>query len=154
VRGLVHTLLWLALIVWIGEIVFLSFVVAPTVFHLLPRATAGTVMSALFAPYYAIGAVAGTVGLAATLVLRRGAGNRTWWSLLAVMIAGMLVATLYAGVVLQPRAHALRLGLHGTPPRREFERLHRAAVLLNGGVLLVGLASVAIAAHASRPPID
>jgi hypothetical protein len=39
--GVVKSVFWLALVVWLGEIVFFSFVVAPSVFGALPSETAG-----------------------------------------------------------------------------------------------------------------
>lgn len=157
-RGILQTLLWLALITWLGEVVFLSFVVAPTIFRALPRESAGEVLGALFPAYYAIGAAAGAVGLVATMLLRRHGEGRAWWTALALMIATMLAATLYAGVVVQPRAGMLRPALHlptvAPEVRREFDRLHGEAVALNGAVLLVGLASVAVAVRGSRARPD
>lgn len=145
--------LWLALAVWVGAVVFLSFVVAPTIFRTLPSATAGQVMGALFPSYYAVGAVAGVVALAATLVLwRSGRAGAP----LVVLVALMLGTTAYAGGVVQPRAAVLRPMLHTPDPaegvREEFDRLHRLAVGLNAGVLLLGLASIVVAARAADEP--
>lgn len=141
---------WLAIAVWVGEIVFFSFVVAPTVFGALPQESAGQVVGAIFPRYYALGVVAGAVALAAALVVGNGAIAGRPWTAVVVMLVLMLVATGYAGWVIQPRATALRPQLHAAAAdpnvRAEFDRLHRRAVQLNGAVLLLGVASICIAA--------
>jgi len=148
--GVLKSVFWLALVVWLGEIVFFSFVVAPSVFGALPSETAGQVVGAIFPRYYAVGAGAGAIALAAALGLRAEAVARTPWSAMCLMLALMLAATVYAGRVVHPRAQALRPRLHEAtvdPAVKEsFDRLHARAVQLNGGVLLLGIATVCVAA--------
>src|SRR5271169_3744764 len=107
-----------ALIVWVGEVVFFSFVVAPALFRTFPPAEAGSAVAAVFPIYYRLGYACGAVLLATSLLLQRGATARTWWGVNATLAAAMLAATLYAGVVVQPRASALRPQLHdpAAPP--------------------------------------
>ncbi len=147
---------WLALVVWLGEIVFFSFVVAPSVFAAVPQDVAGQIVGAIFPRYYALGAVAGTIAVIAALVLRSGTSATRPWSATALMLVTMLAATLYAGRVIQPRAQALRPRLHeasvDASVRAEFDRLHRLAVQLNGGVLLLGIVSVCVAATSLQLP--
>lgn len=144
-----------ALIVWLGEIVFFSFVVAPAIFRTLPTADAGRAVGAVFPLYYRLGYVCGGALLLTTLFLMGGAVSRTWWGVNAVLAALMLGATLYAGVVIQPRASELRPQIHDAtaPPtaKEEFDRLHRLAVQLNGAVLLCGIVVSMITARALRP---
>ena len=64
----------------------------------------------------------------------------------------MLAATVYAGVVILPRATELRPQIHdaAAPPsaKDEFDRLHHLAVTLNGAVLLGGVVVSVITAAA------
>jgi uncharacterized membrane protein len=154
--GVAKAVFWLALVVWLGEIVFFSFVVAPSVFGALPQEIAGQVVGVIFPRYYGVGAVAGAIALVAAFMLRSGTSATRPWSAIVLMLAFMLVATLYAGRVIQPRAQTLRPQLHGATVdpavRAEFDRLHRLAVQLNGGVLLLGIASVCIAAASLELP--
>jgi hypothetical protein len=150
-----------ALAVWTGAVAFFSFVVAPRVFGGLPVEQAGAVMGLLFPAYYAVGHACGAVvvGTAALLWHWSRPGGRVW--LVATGIAGVALAlSLYAGLVIQPRASALRPQLHraDAPPvvREEFDALHRRAVQLNGAVLvgtlaLGGLLAVRLAGSVSRP---
>jgi hypothetical protein len=156
VTALAKVTFWLALGLWVGAVVFVSFVVAPAVFAALPSETAGMVMGRIFPLYYAFTAACGCVGLAAALALwRRSQGARAWRATV-VMVVVMLAATTYAGSVVNPRARELRSLLHqssGDPTvRAEFDRLHRRAVQLNGLVLLLGLVAVGVAAISLRLP--
>jgi uncharacterized membrane protein len=145
----------MALIVWIGEVVFFSFVVAPGLFRTFPTEEAGRAVGAIFPMYYRLGYVCGVIVLLTSGVLVGGAVARGWWSVNVVLATIMLAATLYAGVVIQPRATALRPQLHaeGAAPtvKEEFDRLHHLAVQLNGAVLLCGVAVSIITSAALRP---
>jgi uncharacterized membrane protein len=144
-----------ALIVWVGEIVFFSFVVAPGLFRTFPSVEAGRAVAALFPIYYRIGYACGLALLATCVVFLVAGGARLAWSLAAVVCALMLGATFYAGSVVQPRASVLRPQIHDeTAPseaKEEFSRLHRTAVLLNGAVLVGGIAVSLITAVKLRP---
>ena len=139
----------LALAVWLGETVFLSFVVAPTLFSAFPQ-EAGRVMSALFPWYYRIGYACGAILLVSSLAFWRAGTGGLRGAITIGVAALMLAAVLYAGIVIQPRARALRFEVHGaTPPataKVEFDRLHRRSVQLNSVVLLGGLAIAALTA--------
>ena len=145
----------LALIVWLGEIIFFSFIAAPTIFATFPTADAGRAVGAIFPTYYRIGYVCGAFLVAGTVVLLSTAVSRGWWSVNLALAAVMLALTLYAGMRVQPRAAALRPQIHETTApaevKDEFNRLHRTAVILNGVVLLCGLAVSVITAASVRP---
>jgi len=145
----------LALIVWIGEIVFLSFIAAPAAFRLLPREHAGTFVGSVFPTYYIVGCACGLVLLATSLLLRRTATARRAWTMQSLLAGAMLVVNVYAASSVQPRAAALRTQLQSEPAapgvRDEFDQLHRLAVWLNAGVLLAGLGATGIAAASMRP---
>jgi uncharacterized protein (DUF983 family) len=154
--GLAKAMFWLALVVWLGAIVFFSFVVLPSVFGAFPPELAGQVAGAIFPRYYALGSVAGAIAVVAALVLRSDTSATRAWSTITVMLTIMLAATLYAGRIIQPRAQALRPHLHeaSVDPdvRAEFDRLHHRAVQLNAGVLVLGIATVCVAAATLQLP--
>ncbi|MFC7080548.1 DUF4149 domain-containing protein [Halorussus caseinilyticus] len=60
-----------ALGIWLGSIVFFSFVGAPTTFDVLGD-DAGRVVNAIFPKYYSFGAALGVVAVAAALVVGVG----------------------------------------------------------------------------------
>ena len=145
-----------ALAVWLGSIVFFSFAVAPLVFSVLPRADAGRVVSAIFPTYYFIGYGCGVALLLTALLLRATATSAVRsWSIVTGVTALTLAVTLYAGLVVQPRAHALRASLQeaaeGSPIKAEFDNLHRRAVQLNGSALIGVLILSGLTAARLRP---
>jgi uncharacterized protein DUF4149 len=152
---LAHVGFQLALGLWVGAIVFVSFVVAPAVFRAVPQETAGAVMGQVFPLYYGFTVGTGVVALGSALLILRRVRRAGAWRAIVVMLAVMLAATAYAGGVVNPHARALRPLLHQEPVdpavRTEFDALHRRAVQLNGLVLLLGLATVVVSAGVTRP---
>jgi p-aminobenzoyl-glutamate transporter AbgT len=146
----------LAMVCWLGAIIFFSFFTAPVVFTRLPIAEAGKVISSLFPRYYLLGYVAGANALLLAIyfmVVTRGA--RTWWIAAAVAIGLGLGCTCYAGMVIRPRVDAIRTVAEEQNPdparKAEFDRLHRLSVTLNGAVLLLDLAALFASAGALTP---
>ncbi|HYB74303.1 MAG TPA: DUF4149 domain-containing protein [Candidatus Sulfotelmatobacter sp.] len=144
-----------ALVVWVGGIIFFSFVGAPSTFQAVPVDMAGKVVGKIFPRYYLLGFVAGLVALAAFLGLARMSGQ--WGGLKvanALLLTAMLGTGLYAGTVVLRQANAVKQQIgsfedrsQGSPElRAEFARLHRLAVILNGVVLVLGLAVLLVTA--------
>ena len=138
-----------ALVIWVGAVLFLSFVVAPTLFQTLPPEEAGRAMSSMFPTYYLIGNICGGLLLLAGWLRRRAgdrspAGKRLLW-----VVSLMLACNVYAGAVLQPRAaelkSSMRNGDSGGEARAAFAAVHRQAMALNAAVMLGGCAAVALA---------
>lgn len=151
---LVRFLYLLALGLWVGEVVFFSFVVAPSVFRALPSADAGKVVGAIFPAYYALGAGAGTVALVGGVLLAQRASFARWWMAAVLAIAVGLAATTWAGVVVHPRAQRVRAAAEarGEAPASvdEFRQAHRLAMILNVVALLGGLTGLGLSAAALR----
>lgn len=148
---LVRWLYVVALGLWLGLIGCVSFVIAPRLFGALPSADAGRIMGLIFPAYYAIGCGCGLVLLVGALVLwRNGGPSANLWLAGAGIAVIALAATLYAGVVVQPRVSALRPALHQPDApadvRIEFDALHRRAVHLNVVTLVGTLALTALLA--------
>ena len=154
-----HTLLkWiylLALIVWMGEVIFFSFVVAPGLFRSFPPAEAGRAVGAIFPTYYIIGYVCGAILFAGSVAFLVTGSTPLAWGFSSGLTAVMLASAIYAGAIIQPRAAALRPHIHEASAdqavKDEFSHLHRQAMMLNGAVLLCGVAVSLITAAAVRP---
>ncbi len=146
----------LALSLWVGALVTVSFLVAPAVFRAVPSETAGTVMGQVFPLYYGFTLVMGIVALGAAASMWRRAREGGVWRAIVPMLLVMLLATGWAGLVVSPRARELRPALHREPVdpavRAEFDALHRRAVQLNGLVLVLGLATSVATALSARWP--
>jgi Domain of unknown function (DUF4149) len=142
----------LALVCWLGGMIFFSIFSAPIIFRVLTRADAGKVVSGIFPRYYLLGYIAGAVALVLALyfcVLRTG---RLWWILSAASLAIALGLTIYAGAVLRPRIDAIHIVAEEQNPdaarKAEFDRLHRLSVSLNGGVMVLNLLALLSSAAA------
>ena len=152
--GALRFLFLLALGVWIGQVVFFSFVVAPALFGVLGAARAGEVTSVLFPRYYVLGAVVAVLATLAAAGLGRHATAPGWWTAATLALGIGLAATLWAGFVVHPRAQRLRSAAlaAGTAPGDDagFQRAHRMAVTLNGVTLLATVAGLALACAGLR----
>jgi hypothetical protein len=94
-------------VIWVGSLLTIGYMAAPTLFVLLDRISAGAVAAQLFRIEAIIGALCGVLLLVLCNVLvRRGAigYRRLRW-----VLAGMLVCVLLGGFALQPFMSALRL---------------------------------------------
>ena len=151
-----RTLMLLALITWIGGIIFFSFVLAPTVFSVLPtRELAGNVVNPSLGRLHWIGIVCGLVFLLCSLL-----HNRMQYaqfravSGVHILTALMLALTLISLFAITPRMAALRKDMGvidnispSNPRRVEFNRLHVWSTRSEGGVFLCGLIVVFLTAR-------
>lgn len=126
----------LSLILWLGSVVFFSFVVAPTLFGVLGEG-AGRVVRAIFPKYYLVGLVCAVV-LAGVQVAR---GFLWYWGGMIKPSIGLFLllamVQIYARQVLTPAINASRDA--GPAEKIRFDALHRRSVLLNGFTLVMGL---------------
>lgn len=134
----------LGLAVWLGSIVFFSFVGAPIIFKVLPQAEAGKVVGAIFPKYYPLGYISGFVALAMAVVSWVRQGNWPVFKILILVV--MLAFTIFTSLVIHPRARAFREEMIGSTEeseinhlKMEFERSHKTAVVNNVIVLVLGL---------------
>jgi uncharacterized membrane protein len=149
---ILRAVMMLALIVWIGGIMFFAFVLAPTLFTVLPSPQmAGTVVSPTLTKLHNLGLISGLVFLICSVVYnwRRYAQLRLM-STTHILLIVMLVLTAISQFVVTPRMRELRTspnGLETSSARQEFDSLHIWSTRLEGGVLLLGLGVVALTAR-------
>lgn len=149
-------LMLLSLVVWVGGIIFFAFVVAPTVFSVLPtHELAGRVVSRSLATLHWIGVGAGLVFLVTSLAYARlSNGTAEVFAARHMLILLMLVLTLTSQFAISGRMLALRNEMRVidevavTDARRvEFNRLHEWSTRIEGLVLLLGLSTLYLAAR-------
>jgi len=139
---------FLALSIWLGSDVFLSFVVAPGAFSVLAgRDQAGAIVGYSLTRMHWIGVICGVL-----LLLVRVARTRTVASLAApaaLCVLLMILLTVASQLALSPKMAALRVQMGSiqataadSPLLAEFSRLHRVSVALESGVLLAGFAAL------------
>ncbi len=143
----------LALTVWVGGLIVLGSIAAPTIFdvlgsHRIADGVAGAVFGEMLRRAHTISYVCAAV-LLTSLLARRILGPRpVHVGIRFVMAAVMLAAMLYSGLVVSTRIASLRptngispSALPADDPRRiEFNRLHATSTALVMVPILGGLA--------------
>jgi uncharacterized membrane protein len=146
----------LALIAWIGGIIFFAFVEAPTLFTVLPNPQiAGNVVSPTLSKLHWIGIISGLTFLGCSLFYDRQKFARLKpFALSNIFVLLMLVLTSISQFGITPRMRFVRAILQmGDLPaqeqvlRSEFDRLHEWSTRLEGGVLFLGLGVVVLTAR-------
>jgi hypothetical protein len=145
----------LSLVVWIGGIVFFSFM-APTAFHVLPtRLLAGTLVGNLLTKLHWIAIVSGIVYLLSSMAYSRLTdGTAHVFALRHVLICLMLALTLVSQFWITPRMVALRAQVStfdtaatlDQPARVRFDALHAWSTRAEITVLLLGLVAIYLTA--------
>jgi uncharacterized membrane protein len=162
-----RTLMLLALIVWLGSIVFFAFVLAPTLFSVLPSTRlAGNVVNATLSKLHWMGLVSGVIFLISSLGYnwQRHVQLRPFMAG-HIFVAVMLTFTVISQFRITPRMRELRAQLEmvqrpdytpyipGSVPglitsySQQFDRLHAWSTRLEGGVLFLGLGVVILTAR-------
>jgi hypothetical protein len=157
-KTVLRTLLYLALIVWLGAEMFFPIVAAITFGTLTPDThTAGTVVGQLLRILHNMGLVSGVVALA-LLALAPAWGIYKARTVLAPMIllVVMIVCTCYSQYSIIPTMERDRIAAGGdvnaadlaNPSRVHFNSLHVWSERVEEAVLLMGLATVVLVARA------
>ena len=153
-----RTLLYLALIVWLGAEIFFPVVAAITFGTLQPDThTAGSIVGQLLRILHGMGLVSGLVALA-LLALAPGWGIYKPRPVLVPMglLILMIACTCYSQFVIIPAMERDRVAAGGdvnaaeptNPARIHFDKLHIESERVEEAVLLMGLATVVLVAWA------
>lgn len=143
----------LLLAIWLGSVIFLSFVLAPTAFSVLPtRELAGRLVGATLKRFYTLSYVVLTLMLICGIVLSKARANPLRHFLSTnVLIILVLLVTVCTATLVSKKMEDLRTqmgSIDSVPPndplRIEFNRLHKVSVLLTGTSLLFGLVQLFI----------
>ena len=151
--GLLRLLQLLAMVVWVGGLIFFAFVLAPAVFHTLPTIhEAGLVVEAALRLFDMIALGAGGLFLAVTALLYRLTSMRIKGRYeMEFLLAGvMLLGTAYIQFNILPAMDRDLARANGDiatvpvthPARVHFDKLHVRSERVEGAVLLIGLGVV------------
>jgi hypothetical protein len=157
-KTLIRTLLMLALIVWLGAEIFFPVVAAITFGQLAPNThEAGQIVGSLLRILHGMGLVCGIV-LLALMALAPAWGLFRSRNALAPMVLVLLMVALtaysqYGIIPAMERDRAAAGGVidavaEDNPARVDFNTLHRRSTNVEGAVLLMGIAVVALMAYA------
>jgi uncharacterized membrane protein len=145
-------LMLLALIVWIGGIIFFAFVLAPTLFGVLPTTKlAGDVVNATLTKLHWMGIISGVIFLVCSLLYNwQKYVQLKPFMLSHVFVVLMLAFTMVSQFGITPRMRELRSNptiMDSSSGRSEFDHLHAWSTRLEGGVLFLGLGVVVLTAR-------
>ena len=159
-RTLFHSLVYLALGVWLGALVFFGAILAPIAFSQLPPLfhpaagihAAGMVVGGSLVRLHWMGLLCGLVFLAVLILAR--AHYRTIIPQ-AVLVLVMMLLTAYSQFSIIPRMDTARDSVGGNvdavaannPGRQIFDHLHQTSVHVEGLVLLCGIGALVATAH-------
>lgn len=151
-------LMFLSLIVWIGGIIFLSFVEAPSAFSVAPtRHMAGTLVGHTLGILHWMGLFSGVVFLGSSMLLSSlVTGSAQPMAARHILICAMLLLTVISQFGISPKMATLRAQFGDidsvaadNPARVQFDSLHHWSVRLEVVVLLTGL----VVAYLTARPI-
>jgi hypothetical protein len=157
-KTLLRTLLYLALIVWLGAEIFFPVVAAITFTSLQPNThAAGTIVGQLLRILHGMGMVSGMVALA-LLALAPAWGIYKPRNVLVPMVLVVLMAacTVYSQFGIIPAMERDRVAAGGAintadssdPQTIDFNKLHNRSEDVEMAILLMGLATVVLVARA------
>jgi uncharacterized membrane protein len=145
----------LALVVWVGGIIFFS-VLAPNVFAVLPtRQLAGNVVNRMLPILHWMGLVSGIVFISSSMLYSRiMTGFARPLAGRHILVLLMLLLTVISQFMIVPRMAALRADManidiipQDDARRVEFNRLHVWSSRLEQSVFLLGLATLFLVAR-------
>jgi hypothetical protein len=144
-------LMLLSLVVWVGGIIFLSFVEAPTAFRVAPtRHMAGTVVGTSLSILHWMGLFSGVIFLGSSMLHSSlTTGSARPLAARHILVFAMLLLTAVSQFGVSTKMASLRTSFQDIdtvaptdPARMQFESLHKWSVRLEVAVLLLGLAAV------------
>lgn len=149
-----HRIFLLLTVIWAGSLWTVGYMVAPTLFAVLPsRETAGMIAGHIFRYEAILGVTVGVLQLVlCNVLIRRGAAR---YRALRWIVLAMLVCVLVGYFGLQPfmeglkaKAQALNLGVSESPYRSEFGMLHGVSSVF---YLVQSLLALVLVWRASAP---
>lgn len=168
---ILRTFMLLALVVWLGGIIFFAFVFAPTAFHMLVPQLAGRVVGPSLAILHWMGIASALVFLLCSLIYSRVKfAYLKAFSLANLLVVVMLVLTCISQFGIMPKMETIRKETHFwhdtdpsilawpqemakmrnqvlPPLQAEFDRLHRWSERIEGGVLVLGVVVLVLTAR-------
>jgi hypothetical protein len=157
-KTLLRTLLYLALIVWLGAEIFFPIVAAITFTTLSPDThTAGSIVGHLLGILHGMGLVSGMVALALLALAPVWAIYKPRAVLAPMILVVLMIAlTGFSQFVIIPAMERDRIAAGGAidaaaptdPSRIHFNKLHYRSEFVEEAILLLGLATVVLVARA------
>lgn len=130
----------LTLCVWVGGMVFFSFIGAPMIFKFLTRDVAGAVIGSIFPKYWMMGYVCSLLLLGTLLYIVKGnyGAYKVQIGILAVAVALSFVS----GAVIGAKAHDLKAQADAEQSGEKKEALHKEFRIMHGVSATINVATI------------
>ena len=139
----------LSLAIWIGSIVFFSFIGAPTIFKTLDRQTAGDVVGAIFPKYFMLGQICSVTSLITLTLIGVSSGFHQTIKVALVILLVMGGISVYSGMVNGPQAREVKESIRTETDetrkaelKKKFGKLHGISMALNITTLVLALSLI------------
>ncbi len=137
----------IAIVVWVGGVVFFSLIAAPSIFKVLARQLAGDVVGDIFPKYWLMGYACSTLALSTLLFLSYSEDNYPYARLLILFV--MAVLSFFSGLVLGRKAAAIKAKMKSEADaetkdalRARFGKIHAVSSVMNMTVMALGVVVV------------
>lgn len=145
--AIVKYLHMLTLCIWVGGMVFFTFIAAPAIFKDLPRDMAGVAVGGIFPKYWMMGYLCSLLLLGTLIYIVKGNAGafKVPIGILAVVTALSFVSGLVVGV----KAHDIKTQMNAEQDtakkealHKEFRKMHGVSALMNVATILLMLGYV------------
>ena len=137
----------LTLCVWVGGMIFFSFIGAPAIFKYLTRDIAGAVVGGIFPKYWMMGYVCSLLLIGTLLYIAKD--NVSAFKVQLGILAVAATLSFISGMVIGAKAHDIKAraeaeqdGAKKEALHKEFGRMHGVSAAMNAVVLLLMLGYV------------
>ncbi|VAX23058.1 hypothetical protein MNBD_NITROSPINAE04-787 [hydrothermal vent metagenome] len=136
----------LTLVIWVGSIVFFSFIGAPAIFKNFDKKTAGDIVGVIFPKYFMLGQVCSVLALITLVVIGMKTGFQSSVKVGLALLLIMAGVVAYSSMVNAPKAHEVKYQIRSEQDetkkaelRKQFGKLHGVSMILNLTTLILGL---------------
>ena len=145
----------LSLVVWLGGMIFFSFIAAPGIFKSLPRETAGDVVGIIFPRYWIMGYVCSITAI--TTIAALSVQERAYPWLRISLLLLMAILAFYSGMPVGTKARDVKAQirmieepLQKEKLKQEFKTLHAKSAILNGLIIILGVVVIFLMAYSCK----
>ena len=145
----------LSLVVWLGGMIFFSFIAAPGIFKSLPRETAGDVVGIIFPRYWIMGYVCSITAI--TTIAALSVQERAYPWLRISLLLLMAILAFYSGMSVGTKARDVKAQirmieepLQKEKLKEEFKTLHAKSAILNGLIIILGVVVIFLMAYSCK----
>ncbi len=148
-------ILYISIVVWVGMLIFFTFIVAPSIFKVLPKDLAAALVSEIFPKFWVAGYASGVLSLGSLIAI--SLIEKGFPAARILLISLMTAVTFYNGMVVNTKAKEVQaLIVAAEDPvkkeslRADFKSIHVQSYMLNMVTMASGVAVIYFMARSLR----